>query len=568
MVIEPESGGPGSITNSVLFSGGVVDWLDIAASITRVTTQRRTLVVNDDQLAVLRRPLDGVLLEEVDGPDAFTLAEGPFSHYRRTVAVSESNDPGSDTGEAMFAVVEETTWKIGVPIFWFIFWVPFWLHVRAGQQKTRPWWAPAGRLDSRAAYVIGLLGVLAVVNGYIGTVIGQTLTFAADEFCGEFSVDENGLRTCIDPAHDKSARANIFSVVRIAIVLALGLMVLADRRGRRTAMTIATTASCAATALGALAPFVHWVTGTQIVARGFASGMWLLLLVFAAEELPPKSRAYGVSMLVLLAGLGSGMVVWVLPAAGVADWGWRIVYGVAAIFLPAAFWAARRLPTTRRFAALERRPLRVSLAEFGSNPLLRRRLLLLGFGALAATIFSTPASQFDNQFLRDELGFSAARISLFTVTTGTPIGLGVLLGGMLADRFGRRPVGAIGLLIGTSMTLLSFFSGGTAIWFVRSIGVVLGAGVAVPALAVYGPELFPTRLRSTANGVTVAFGVVGSVIGLQLVGRLAERWGSFGQALSVATIGPVILILLIITLYPETANKTLEELNDEPELTT
>ena len=517
--------------------------------------------MNDDQLATLRRPLDGVLLEQIDSPDDFSLAEGPFSQYHRTLTVSAGETPGTHQA------IEETTWKLGVPIFWFIFWVPFWFHVRAGQHKVRPWWAPGGRLDTRAAHVIGLLGVLAVVNGFIGTVLGQTLTFAADNFCGEFDIEANGLRTCVDPAHDRSARADIFSIVRVAVVLSLGLMVFADRHGRRRAMTFATVTSCVATALGALAPFLHWVTATQIVARGLATGVSLLILVFAAEELPPKSRAYGVSMLVLLAGLGSGMVVWILPAADIADWGWRIVYAVALIFLPAALWAARQLPKTRRFAALERRPIRTSLAEFGSSPLLRKRLLLLSFGALAAAIFSTPASQFDNQFLRDELGFNATRISLFTVTTSTPIGLGVLLGGMLADRFGRRPVGAIGLLIGTSMTLLSFFSGGTAIWFVRSIGVVLGAGIAVPALAVYGPELFPTRLRSTANGVTVAFGVVGSVVGLQLVGRLAERWDSFGQALAVAVIGPTILILLILTLYPETANKTLEELNDEPELT-
>ena len=62
----------------------------------------------------------------------------------------------------------------------------------------------------------------------------------------------------------------------------------------------------AATALGALAPSIHWVTGTQILARGCATGMTLLLVIFAAEELPPKSRAYGVSILVLLAGLVRG----------------------------------------------------------------------------------------------------------------------------------------------------------------------------------------------------------------------------------------------------------------------
>ena len=192
--------------------------------------------------------------------------------------------------------------------------------------------------------------------------------------------------------------------------------------------------------------------------------------------------------------------------------------------------------------------------------------MLLATAALLASIFATPASQFDNQFLRDELGFSATRISLFTVVTSTPIGIGVLAGGMLADRVGRRPIGAIGMAIGASLTLWSFFSSGFFLWFIRATGVILGSGLAIPALGVYGPELFPTRLRSTANGLIIASGVVGSVIGLQIVGRLAERWGSFGPALAVVTIGPALVVILVLTLYPETAAKTLEEINDEPDL--
>ena len=542
----------------------MVDWLDIAASITRVTTQRRTLVVNDAQLTSLRRPYDGILLERTAGLNDFELAEGPFSFYERSLEVATVEDVGS--GQRQHRVTETTHWKLSIPVFWVIFWMPFYLSVRKGLPKESPWWAPAGRLDARAASVIGYLGVLAIVNGYVGTVIGQTLTFAADDFCASFETNVDDLRTCIDPAHNKSARANVFTVTRIAIVLSLGLAVAADKYGRKKAMTVAVVISCVATALGALSPSLAFVAASQIVARGLATGVSILIAVFAAEELPPKSRAYGVSMLVLLAGLGSGMVVWVLPAADVADWGWRIVYALGAVFLPFAAWAASRLPTTRRFAAAARRTTRESLNELARSPVLRRRLLLLGVGALLATIFATPASQFDNQFLRDELGFSASRISLFTVVTGTPIGLGVLAGGMLADRLGRRPIGAIGTAIGASMTLLSFFSGGAAIWVIRSVGVVLGAGLAVPALAVYGPELFPTRLRSTANGLIIAFGVVGSVIGLQLVGRLAQRWDAFGPALSIAIIGPFVLVILIITAYPETANLTLEEINDEPEI--
>lgn len=520
--------------------------------------QRRTLVVDDQGLLELHTPHDGIVREREVADGRFEQADGPFVEWDRHVTVVSS---GTDRHE----VSESVAWRIVIPVFGFLITPLIRRHVRRGLPVAKPWWAPTGRLDARAVRVIGLLGVLAVVNGYVGTVIGQTLTFAADEFCGEFALDA-GRRTCIDPSADTSVRADIFTIARISIVLSLALTVFADRQGRRRAITIAIAAACGATALGALAPSLWFVAGTQIVARGLATGMAILILVVAAEELPPRSRAYGVSILVLLAGLGSGMVVWVLPLADLDPRGWRIVYAIGAVFLPFAVGVARRLPTTRRFAANAPRPLRESLAELGSNPTLRKRLLMLAAGAALGALFSTPASQFDNQFLRDELGFSAARISLFTVTTSTPIGIGVLAGGVLADRFGRRPVGAIGTTIGAVLTLASFFSGGISIWFIRAVGVILGAGIAVPALSVYGPELFPTRLRSTANGLIIAAGVMGSVIGLQLVGRLAESLGGFGPALACVIIGPLLLVVLIITVYPETASMTLEELNDEPEL--
>ncbi len=528
-----------------------------------MTTQRRALVVNDAELKLLRAPIDGIVLERIgSSPDRFELEEGPFSIYSRSLSVS----PG-DTPET-YSVIEEVTWKLSLPVFWILLWFPFWWSVRGGQKNPRPWWAPAGRLDARASRAIGLLGVIAIVNGFLGSVIGQTLTFAADEFCNEFAVNADGMRTCVDSAHDTSARANVFTIVRVSIVLSLALTVAADRFGRKLALTVAVTISCLATAAGALAPNLAFLTASQVISRGLATGLTIVLLVFASEELPPKSRAYGVSMLILLAGLGSGIVVWILPLADVAEWGWRLVYAAALLFVPLSLWVGSRLPNTRRFALLDRQRASQSLLELWQNPKLRSRLLLLGFGALLATLFATPASQFDNQFLRDELGFDASRITVFTLLTSTPIGIGVMAGGILSDRIGRRPIGAFGTAVGVSMSVLSFFSNDFWIFPVRAIGVILGSGFAVAGLAVYGPELFPTRLRGTANGVITAFGVGGSVIGLQLVGRLAERFDAFGPALLVAAIGPATLVLLILFRYPETANLTLEELNDEAPLET
>jgi len=57
--------------------------------------------------------------------------------------------------------------------------------------------------------------------------------------------------------------------------------------------------------------------------------------------------------------------------------------------------------------------------------------------------------------------------------------------------------------------------------------------------------------------------VVGSVIGLNFVGQVTERFGwSFGQAFLLLAIAPFIAVF-VVARYPETAQRALEELNPE-----
>lgn len=56
---------------------------------------------------------------------------------------------------------------------------------------------------------------------------------------------------------------------------------------------------------------------------------------------------------------------------------------------------------------------------------------------------------------------------------------------------------------------------------------------------------------------------MGSVIGLLTVGALAERTSSFGPAIALLSIAPILAALLILTRFPETASLELEELNPE-----
>jgi hypothetical protein len=295
---------------------------------------------------------------------------------------------------------------------------------------------------------------------------------------------------------------------------------------------------------------------TQLVARGLSTALALLIVVVVAEEMPAGSRAYGVSLLTMSAALGAGSVLWLLPIVELDERAWRLLYLAPLVFLPLVRATAPLLPESRRFV---RAHARARFAGHGS------RLALLAGSALAVAVFSSPASQLQNEYLREQFGFSAAQITLFTILTVTPGGLGIVLGGRLADVRGKRLIGGIGLAGGTIFTALMYLTDSVyALWAASAVGSVAG-GLAVPALSVYGPELFPTALRSKANVVITTLGVGGSVIGLLAAGRLAEQW-SLGPAVAALAISPAFVALVLIPRYPETAHKELEELNPEDAL--
>jgi MFS family permease len=242
-----------------------------------------------------------------------------------------------------------------------------------------------------------------------------------------------------------------------------------------------------------------------------------------------------------------------LPLADVAPWGWRLLYALPLLALPLCRGIARRLPESRRFQAKHRN---VPMRGHGG------RLTLLASTAFLLALFATPASQLQNEFLRDERGYSAIGITLFTILTNTPGSIGVVVGGRLADVRGRRGVAAVALTGAVGFAVLQFLTSGATMWLFSLVGAIV-AGATIPALTVYGPELFPTSLRGRASGIIRLLAVVGAVVGLLAAGRLVDRLGGLGQALAVLSIGPAIVVVLILTRYPETAHRELEDINPE-----
>ena len=485
-----------------------------------------------------------------NGPVTFTIEHGPFTHYRRRVttvaSAAAAGDQAGAPGGGGVEVTQEFDYRLAVPVWAFLFAGPVRSTLRGPNRVKRPWWLPPDQLGAGAAATLSLLCVFAALAGYLGTLLTQTNTFFKQEF--GFTDGQVGV---------------MLASFRVGALLALVIAASADRRGRRRVLLWSAVAGCLVTATGALAPSLATLGVSQTIARAFSTALVLVISIIAVEEMPAGSRAFAVSVLSATGALGAGFAVMLVAVAGLGPAAWRILYLVPLAALPIVIRLGRHIPETKRFHASTGGPDQAGPHRRGWRlpaGIDRGRLLLLSASGLALSLFVLPASSFLNEYLRTERGFSAGAITVFQILTNTPGGLGIVVGGKLADRRGRRLIGAIGVGAGVIFTVAMYLVGGWSIWVFSLLGSVFGA-MAVPALGVYGPELFPTAARGAANGVINLASVVGSAIGLVLAGVLSDRFGGLGPAMAVLSIGGIAVVVLVLVFYPETASLELEDLN-------
>jgi MFS family permease len=161
--------------------------------------------------------------------------------------------------------------------------------------------------------------------------------------------------------------------------------------------------------------------------------------------------------------------------------------------------------------------------------------------------------------LTDGKVHSAKALTQFLSAIGAIIGC--ILGALVAGRIGRRPA-YFGLC------LLSF---GLCAWLFRSITeygapflllVTIIGGVTAAFygwLPLYLPELFPTRVRATGQGLCFNFGRILAAAGALTQGKLVEAYGG-SYARAGATVTFVYLVgMALIWLAPETKGRALPD---------
>jgi len=346
------------------------------------------------------------------------------------------------------------------------------------------------------------------------------------------------------------------AIIRWGVVISLPLAALADRVGRRKLIVICAFGAPIITAFGGIAPNFSILVATQTVGRPLALVLTILIGIVATEEMSSESRAWAISVLAIAAGFGAGFALAALPLADLGVDSWRLIYAISLVWVLLAFVLQRRLPETTRFT--ERHDLHLE----SKTHIDKSRLFTQSLVAIFGNVFIAASSVFQIRYLRDVRDYSAIMITAFTLVTGTPASIGLLIGGRVADSRGRRVLSAITFPLGALLLAGAFSTSGQLMWLASVSGGIC-LGLAYPAMAVYRGEMFPTLHRSFASGVIMTSSLIGGSVGLVGAGYFLNRDFAYGSVMTTLAIGPIVAGLLVFATFPESAHRELEELNPQ-----
>ena len=388
-------------------------------------------------------------------------------------------------------------------------------------------------LDAHQRQTLAWAGLAVVLTAFDGSVLVLALPAIASDF------------------HARTpALSNLGSVLAVGALAALPLAALADRFGRRRLIAIGVAGFSVANFASGLAPSLEALALFRLVAVCFEALVAGVATALIVEEAPPARRGQAVSVLALLAGLGTGITVIAYPVLA-PHWRWLFLAGGIGVFLAPVIWF--RLPEGRTWLGVQ---VSGSALRLLLQPVWRRRVMVIaGMTALLAVLLE-PAGLLFTIYASEVLRLSPLAISVLIAVSGVAGAASYLAGGYLTDRFGRRGP-AIVLTIATAIATSLSFATATVGFYIGNILWSAFASASTPVFGAWTAELFPTRARATAELTASVAAAIGSVVGLQAVGYLTPSAG-LGRAIELGGVAAIVGALLLL-LLPETRQAPLPD---------
>ena len=341
----------------------------------------------------------------------------------------------------------------------------------------------------------------------------------------------------------------------------------------------------------AFAPNLNWLIGLRFVLGLGVGGDYVLSPTIMAEHSnrADRGRAVGLGLGTMwpLGALAAALITLILQGFGVPEsLLWRIVLAAGAVPAISVLYFRRRMPETAQFlgrvAGDQDQAAQVIADISGEGPItpmkderrfglvfalhshaiLSAALLWMVYDLVVfASILFGPSLIANSLGLRP-LTFTIASQVIFVI----PASIFCCI--FVVDRVGRKPLQIWGflfvaLLIGVfallqsrllAIPILAFIIHGLYNVAQTGPGLVSGAGL-------LGVELAPTRIRSVAQGVTVAGGRVGAAVSAFGFPLLFERIGPAGAYWIIACLA-LVGALLTQVLVPETGRISLEAITE------
>jgi len=342
-----------------------------------------------------------------------------------------------------------------------------------------------------------------------------------------------------------------------------------DWLGRKGSLIFAIFMYSIGTLFCSFAPSWGWMALFRAITGFGAVGAQAPMSSLIAETWPAKHRSKCASLMMSMWGVSAcigALFVWFL----VPHWGWRSVYligGIGGLVLAIPYvWLTiketgrfKEVAEQRRKEKAEGRGLLSDIGDLFKVPKWRKNWLV-GLAApfaqlttLWAFLTLVPA------YVMLEKGYSVGQGMTWFLITNAVGSFGFLLWGPYADWRGRKPAFLLWALIaGISMPLALLWAP-TQTWFmILSSTTIFGIYGTYSGIMTYLPELFPTKMRSTATGLTNQTGRLLSALAPWLIGMLSQNIGT-GRAVSWTAVCWV-AVLLAVVFGPETRGKSLEEI--------
>jgi MFS family permease len=299
--------------------------------------------------------------------------------------------------------------------------------------------------------------------------------------------------------------------------------VFADRVGRRPAMMLCfIMIGCSILGMALIPPYARIGIAAPILAiaarmvQGFSLGGEIgANTAYLSEAASPGNRGLilswqGVSqyMALIAGGIVGTVLTSVLPPAALESYGWRIAFLLGAAVIPFGLWLRTNLPETLHVPSTTRAaPVISRLAHARAH----WKILTLGMVALGAATIGTYISTYTITYAQATLHMSA-RLGFIANLSSNIVSLpAIVLGGLMSDRFGRRPVNLsanltfLVLIIPIFAWVVQARSGFALITGMVALGVATNIGTA--ALLACIVEGLPSAIRGTAFGLVYSIAI-------------------------------------------------------------